>query len=561
MEAVECGASSLSIILQFYGRFVPLEQLRIDCGVSRDGSNALNLLKAAKKYGLEGTGQKKTLEELREESFPMILFWEYKHFLVLEGFGRNTVFLNDPGLGRRHISFEEFKKGYSGIALSFKKTEAFVEEGNPSSFFRQVWSQLKTVPNPVSFVVLSGFFLLLPGFAMPAFLMAFINTFFSQNVIAWEWEFLGAVFIMFLFSAFLNWTRKYFLNRLGIRLSLVFSSNYLWHLLKLPIHFYNQRYAGEIAYRQRLNDTVAKTLTNTLLSAVIDLFLIIFYALLMFLYDPAIAWVGLLAGICSFAVLGIIYQTRVNTYARLQQNTAKMVSKGISGLQQIETIKAMGSESDFFSSWSGTFTNAFNDRQEIGKKDVILNTLPIFFQLLAGAVLLGLGSMHIIEGTLSVGMLMAMQVLQSNFLQPISRFVGLNQMIQSMKIDMDRLSDVLKNPVDPAYLEIASSTAVSRLKGHLEFKDVTFGYAPLSPPSIEQISFTILPGERIALVGPTGSGKSTIAKLASRLMAPISGQIFLDGIPLSEIPRNLFYNSLATVDQDMFFFQERFGKI
>ena len=554
MEAVECGAAALSIVLQYYGRYVPLEQLRIDCGVSRDGSNALNLLKAAEKYGLEGAGQKKTLEELQKSRFPLILFWEYKHFLVLEGFGKNRVYLNDPGLGRRHISIEEFKKSYAGICLSFEKTEDFKAGGKPASFFTQIWQSLKTVPSPVSFVILSGFFLLLPGFAMPAFLMAFINTFFSQNVIAWRWEFVAAVFITFLFSAFLNWTRKYFLNRLGIRLSLVMSSNYLWHLLKLPIHFYNQRYAGEIAYRQRLNDSVAKTLTNTLLSSAIDLFLIIFYALLMFLYDPAIAWVGLVAGICSFTVLWIVYQARVNTYARLQQNTAKMVSKGIGGLQQMETIKAMGSEADFFSNWAGTFTNAFNDGQEIGKKDVILNTLPSFFQLLAGAVLLGVGSVLIIEGTLSVGMLMAMQVLQSNFLQPISRFVGLNQMIQSMKIDMDRLSDVLKNPVDGAYNDLPPIQSKPRLDGHLEFKDVTFGYAPLSPPSIENISFTIRPGERIALVGPTGSGKSTIAKLACRLLAPISGQIFLDGIPLPEIPRKLLYNSLATVDQDIFLF-------
>lgn len=553
MEAVECGAASLSMILQYYGRFVPLEQLRIDCGVSRDGSNAFNLLRAAEKYGLRGSGQKKSFEELKECKAPVILFWEFKHFLVLEGFGRNKVFLNDPGIGRRHVSFAEFKKSYSGAALSFEKTELFVKGGKPPHLVGQIWDQIKIVPSPIAFVIVSGLFLLLPGFAMPAFLMAFINTFFTQNVIAWRGEFVAAVFIAFVFSAFLNWIRKYYLNRLGIHLSLVFSSNYLWHLLKLPISFYHQRYSGEIAYRQRLNDTVAKTLTQTLLASFIDLFLIIFYALLMFVYDSAIAWIGILAGICSFTVLGIIYKTRVNAYARLQQNTAKMVSIGISGLQQIETIKAMGSESNFFSSWAGTFTNAFNDRQEIGKKDVILNTLPLFFQLFAGAVLLSLGSVYVIEGTLSIGMLMAMQVLQTNFLAPISRFVNLNQMIQSMKIDMDRLSDVFKNPVDPNY-EIPRSEVKTALKGHLEFKDVTFGYAPLSPPSIENISIDLTPGKRIALVGPTGSGKSTIAKLASRLLRPSSGEILLDGIPLNEIPREVLYNSLATVDQDIFLF-------
>ncbi len=552
MEAVECGAASLSMILQFYGRFVPLEQLRIDCGVSRDGSNAFNVLRAAEKYGLKGSGQKRTFEELREDRRPVILFWEYKHFLVLEGFGRNKVFLNDPGVGRRHVTFDEFKKSYSGIALSFEKTDLFVKGGQPPTLIRQIWHQIKIVPSPIMFVIISGFFLLLPGFAMPAFLMAFINTFFTQNVIVWRGEFVVAVFLMFLFSACLNWMRKYYLNRLGIHLSLVFSSNYLWHLLKLPISFYHQRYSSEIAYRQRLNDSVAKTLTQTLISSFIDLFLIVFYALLMFMYDPAIAWIGLLAGICSFAVLLIIYQTRVNAYARLQQNTAKMVAKGMSGLQQIESIKAMGSESDFFSTWAGTFTNAFNDRQEIGKKDVMLNTLPLFFQIFAGAVLLSLGSKHVIDGTLSIGMLMAMQILQTNFLAPISRFVSLNQMIQSMKIDMDRLNDVFKNPVDPYYKE--SEEPIQELKGHLEFRNVSFSYAPLSLPSIENVSFEIQPGKRVALVGPTGSGKSTIAKLSSRLLTPTTGEIFLDGVPMTDIPREVLYKTLATVDQDIFLF-------
>ncbi len=552
MEAVECGAASLSMILQYYGRFVPLAQLRFDCGVSRDGSNAFNILQAAQKYGLKGFGEKKDVEQLKKIRSPCILFWEFNHFLILEGFGRNRVYLNDPAIGRRHVTLVEFKKSYSGIALFFEKADQFEKGGSHSTFISQIWKRIKTVPSPITFVVLSGFFLLFPGFAMPAFLMAFINTFFSQNVIAWRGEFVMAVFAAFLFSALLNWIRRYYLTRLGIHLSFTFSCDYLWHLLKLPISFYNQRFSSEIAYRQRLNDSVTRTLTQTLISSFIDLFLIFFYALLMFVYEPAIAWIGLCAGICSFVVLGIIYQTRVNAYARLQQNTAKMISKGMSGLQQIETIKAMGSESNFFSSWAGTFTNAFNDRQEIGKKDVILNTLPMFFQIFAAAALLSLGSIYVIEGSLSIGMLMAMQILQANFLAPISRFVNLNQMIQSMKVDMDRLSDVFNNPEDIAYQEFPKKEKT--MEGHLEFKNVTFSYAPLSPPSIIDVSFEVKPGKMVAIVGSTGSGKSTIVKLVSRLLSPTSGEILLDGIPLKEIPRETLYTTMATADQDIFLF-------
>ncbi len=553
MEAVECGAASLSIILQYYGKYLPLEELRINCGVSRSGSNAFNLIKAAKSYDLLGEGKRLRFEDLFEIEYPVILFWEYKHFLVLEGFGKNKVYLNDPALGHRYISFEDFQKSYSGITLLFKPKDTFEKEGKPPSITQQIYTELKKIPNPVSFLIISGFLLLLPGFALPAFLMAFINTFFSQKIIAWRWDFLAVVFITFLFSFILNGLRKHFLNRLGVYLSSVFSSTFMWHLLKLPIRFYNQRFSGEIAYRQRLNDSVTSIFSNTLLSSAIDVCLIVFYALLMFIYDPTIAWIGLTAGICNFFVLGIIYRSRVNAYARLQQNTAKTVREGISGLQNIETIKAKGAESDFFTKWAASYTHTFNDIQEIGKKDVLLNSLPPFFQMFAASVLLGVGSLRIIEGELSIGMLMAMQILQTNFLQPISRFIGFNQLIQNMQIDFDRLNDVLKNPIDPSY-EKKNVPLNKKWQGKLEFQNVTFTYDPTSSPLIKNLNFTILPGQKIALVGPTGSGKSTIAKLASRLLYPTSGQILLDDIPLEDIAKEDFCNAMATVDQDIFLF-------
>jgi ATP-binding cassette subfamily C protein len=385
--------------------------------------------------------------------------------------------------------------------------------------------------------------------------MAFINTFFSQNIIAWEWDFLFAVLLAIFIACTLNWSRKFYLNRLGAHLSLLWSGNFLSHLLKLPLSFYQQRYAGEIVYRQTLNSSIADTFSNTLLSTGTDLVLIVFYACLLFVYDASIACVSVAAALCNFGVLYFVYRSRENAYARLQQNTARTIRQGISGLQQMETIKANSSESDFFSKWAGYYTHQANDRQEIGKKDVLLITMSPFFQLLATAVLLGVGSLRVIDGSLSIGMLMAMQILQINFLQPISRFVGFNQLIQNMKVDLARINDVMKNPVDKAYTIPKQLVDVPiRLKGRLEFKNVTFGYSLLAPPLIENLSFVIDIGERLALVGPTGSGKSTVAKLAARLLYPWSGQILFDGIPIEEIPKEQLYNSLATVDQEIFLF-------
>lgn len=553
MEATECGAASLSIILSYYGKYLPLEELRMACGVSRDGSNALNLIRAAEKYGLKGQGFQKTGAELLSIDFPAIIFWEFNHFLVLEGFKKNRVYLNDPATGPRYISYEEFEKSYSGVVLMFGKETHFAQGGKPSSLLKQLYQRLKSVSNPVSFIFTTGVCLLLPGFALPAFVMVFLNTFFSMNIIPWKWGFLGAIFGVALFSGILTWFRQYCLNRLNTHLSMKFSSDFLWHLLKLPLSFYTQRFSGEIAYRTILNDEVAEILTGSILSATVDLLLIVFYGFLMLVYDAAIGWIGILAAFFNLIFLFFIYRSRINTYACLQQDMAKYVRESIGGLQNIEAIKAKGAESDFFSKWAGHYTNTVNKQQEIGKKDLFLTAVPIFFQLLASAVLLGVGSLRIIEGSLTIGMVMALQLLQINFLQPIQRFVGFNQLLQNMSIGLDRLNDILKNPVDRIYCQTKISPK-QKVEGYLEFRKVTFGYAPLGPPLIESLSFTVKPGERLAFVGPTGSGKSTIAKLASGLFQPWSGEILYDGVPIEEIAREVLYHSIATVDQEIFLF-------
>ncbi len=554
MEATECGAASLSIVLRFHGVYLPLEQLRLDCGVSRDGSSAFNVVEAAKKYGLKGSGYRKDLKGLREIKGPSILFWGFNHFLVLEKVTRKCAYINDPALGHRKLSHKEFQKHYSGIVLCFEKMEGFKKIGKGAAFFKSFSYPLKFVSNTFPFLMLAGVLLLVPGLALPGFLRAFIDTFFTHNLASWDYHFVAMVASVFLFSFLINNISKATLNRVSIYLSMKMSSQFLWHLFHLPLQFYMQRFSGEIAYRQQLNTTVANTLMNSVISSTIDLLLIIGYGALLFLYSPHIAWISVLAAVCNFVVVSIIYKSRLNTYARLQQNSGKMARTGIGGLQQIETIKSRGIESDFFSKWAGTFTHVFNDKQEVEKKDVLLSIVPLFLALLAGAVLLGVGSLEILEERMSVGMLMAMLLLQQNFLHPISRFTGLNETIQNMQVDLDRIEDVLKNPVDQSYSSSPNPIKKRRLKGKLEFRNVSFGYIPVGEPLIDNLSFTIKPGKRLAIVGQTGSGKSTIAKLAMGLLEPWSGEILFDDIPIHKIPRELFYQSLATVDQDLFFF-------
>lgn len=553
MEAVECGVASLAIILGYFGKYLPLEILRADCGVSRDGSNALNLLKAAQKYGLEGNGYRKSCEGLFDLEFPVILFWEFRHFLVLEGFGKDKVYLNDPATGPKTVSYEELNSSFSGVVLTFRKGPNFQPGGRPSQLIDHLSERLSSAKRPLAFLGLVSLCSLIPGFALPFFLLLFLQSFFSKHVMPWPSLFTIAVFCTALFAGALTWIRQYYLNRLSGKLAIRFSGDFLQHLLQLPIDFYTQRYPGEIAHRMTLNDSVVEALTGSLLFAAMDFLLIVFYGLAMLTYDVALASIGLLAGALNIGMLLWMYRARMNDYARLKQDLSKSIGEAISGLQNMETIKARGGESDFFSKWAGYYTRNINAQQDIGKKDVLLTSIPPFFQMLVLGLLLGAGSYQVIHTPLTVGMLMALQLLMTHFLLPINRFVGFGQTIQTMDIELERINDVLKHPIDPAY-RAKPLQQTAKLEMFLEFRNVTFGYSPLNPPLVQNLSFSIRPGKRLALVGPTGCGKSTIAKLASGLLHPWSGQILYGGIPVEEIPRDLLCHSMATVDQDLFLF-------
>jgi ATP-binding cassette subfamily C protein len=557
MEAVECGAASLTMILAYFHRNVPLEEVRVQCGVSRDGSNAFNILKAAKYYGLDSKAYQLDDESLDDIQLPAIIFWEFNHFLVLEGFGDNKVYLNDPALGPRFVSFKEFKESYAGIVLTFSKGEQFVVEGTKKSLIGLIYERIKTLPKPLSFLFLVGICLLIPGFAFPAFITVFINSIFSNPTIPWKWTFLGSVILMGCFLAALSRAQLYFLTKLNTKLAMQFASEFFWHVLKLPMNFYSQRDSGEIAYRMKLNVAVAESLTGPVISAMINMMLILFFGIAMFFFDKSIATITIIIGIINLVIMYYIIRSRVVAYACLQQNIGKSISQSMGGIRNIETIKSKGVESNFFSRWAGYYTKNVNSIQQIETKDVFLATLPILFQAIALASLIGIGSFRIIEGTLTIGTFMALQILQINFLLPINRFVSLSSILQTMKQDIERLNDVMNNDVDQIYNEryrLNTKPAISALQGKLEFKNVSFKYAPLSPLVVEDISFTIQPGQKIAMIGASGCGKSTLGKLATGLYYPTSGSILYDDMPIESLSVDVFRNAIASVSQDIFIF-------
>ncbi|MEO1432866.1 MAG: NHLP family bacteriocin export ABC transporter peptidase/permease/ATPase subunit [Cyanobacteria bacterium J06633_8] len=571
MEAVECGAASLAIILAYHNRIVPLAELRIECGVSRDGSKASHLLFASRRYGMEAKAFKaKLVEQLQELSPPYIVFWEFNHFLVIEGFSKNWVFVNDPATGPRKISLEEFDRGFTGLVLKMEPGCDFQKGGRKPKVISALTDRLQGSTGAILYSVLAGFLLVLPGLAIPVFSQVFVDEILVENRTQWLRPLLLGMVFTTGFQGLLTLLRLRYLRRLKIKLAVGMSSRFLWHILRLPVLFYAQRYAGEIGDRNSLNDKVAEVLSGELATTAIDTIMLLFYAAIMFAYDGVLT----LIGICFSAINGLALQwvarTRVDANKRLEQYEGKASGIGIAALQSMDTLKASALESDFFSRWSGHYSKAASARQELEANNQMLGVLPILLSSLTSMLILVIGGWRVMDGNLTIGMLIAFQSLMQSFQEPVNTLVNFGSTLQELEGDLNRLDDVLDNSLDVEVerktrrdtdeegrkrIEVQNSSPVKQnLKGYIELRNITFGYSHVDPPLIEDFNLSLHPGQRVALVGSSGSGKSTLAKLICGLYQPWFGEILLDGTPRSEISRQSLASSLSMVEQDIFLF-------
>jgi len=561
MEAVECGAASLAIILGYYGRNVPLEELRIDCGVSRDGSKASNVLKAARKHGLIAKGMKKEPAELKGLRLPMIIHWNFNHFLVLDGFGSGIVYLNDPAQGPRVVTEEEFDESFTGVALLFEKGEEFETNKTTRKLSTELRKRLSGSEMALVYVVLAGLGLVLPGIVIPTFTKVYVDNILVKQMHDWVRPLFIGMGIAAVLQAVLVWLQKLYLLRYETKLALSTSSKFFWHILRLPMEFFSQRFGGEIGSRVAINDRVARLISGELSSTVINLVTVIFYAIVMLQYDVVLTMISVCIALLNIAALQYVSRKRIDGNKRLLQERGKLMGVSMGGLQIIETIKASGTESDFFSRWSGYQAKVTNSQQQLEVFTSILSAFPPFLTALNTAAILAIGGFRVMEGHLSIGALIAFQTLMSNFVSPINRMVTLGSTLQEVEGDINRLEDVLAYPVQSDLDESAEKAKSAedelyvKLNGTLQIKNLTFGYSRMEAPLIEDFSLDLKPGERVALVGGSGSGKSTIAKVVAGLYKPWSGEILFDGKKTDEIPRSILNNSMAMVDQDIFLFE------
>ncbi len=558
MEAVECGAASLAMILAYFGRYEPLEKLRESCGVSRDGSKASSLIKAARTYGLDAKGFRFEPVGIHEKKLPLILFWNLYHFVVLEGYKDNMYYINDPASGPRKVTREEFNDSFSGVALTFSPTADFRTGGKPFSLLDGLKKRMTGLEQALVYILLVSLLLVIPGLVVPSFLRIFIDYVLVKGMSGWLQPLLIGMLLTALLQGALAWLQQHYLLKAETKLALTSSTRFFNHVFALPIRFFTMRQAGEIANRVQLNDKVATLVAGDLSSNGLNILLICFYAFMMFRYDVVLTIAAIIIASMNGIALSLVSRHRIVLNQKFLQDNGKLLGTTFYGIKTIESIKATGSEQDFFSRWSGLFANMVAGRQTLEVSTVFLLAIPPFLQTAGNIAILSAGALRVMDGELTMGMLIAFQSLLFSFLAPVNQMVTLGQKLQEAEGDMQRLDDVMENEASLADEDdtgTSSGGIREKLDGFVELKNVTFGYNILEPPLIADFSLKLAPGSRVALVGGSGSGKSTIAKLVAGLYEPWSGEVLFDGRPRRETPRRALINSLGMVDQDITLFE------
>lgn len=555
MEATECGAASLSMVFAYYGKYIPLEQMRIEIGVSRDGCNAGNIIRAARKHGFECRGYRKEPEALRELEMPCLIHWNFNHFVTLEGFKGDHVYINDPAVGRRKLSAEEFDDCFTGIVLTFKPTDKFEKSAKQHTAWQLIRQRLDGNYGVLFKLFYVGLLLVFPGLILPVLSQMFIDDILVAGYTDWLTKILVFMVCLIALKFGLQYYRDLVLQKLKAKMSITSGMSFLTHMLHLPMNFYDQRYSGDLVNRMGNNTEVSAFLAGDLAETVLNIFVAVFYLFILMYYSPVMTVIGLLnVAVC----IGVVYFSRnyiSEASIKQQMSGGKLFGAVCAGLSITDTLKASGSEDEYVHRVLGYQVKHANMEQEQTRIQKILNAIPETTGNITDVIHMLVGGILVINGYLSLGMLTAYVSLFDSFIEPVNKLVTFAQKIQTLKATVTRVEDVQKYPEDTRYSETDNKSKVSKkLTGEIELKDVSFGYSPLKPALVEHFNFHLYSGESIAFVGSSGCGKSTVSKIVSGLYSPWSGQVLVDGKPMDQFSLNSLAASIATVSQTITLF-------
>ncbi len=558
MEALECGAACLDMILAYYGKWIALEQMRLDCGVSRDGSNAMNVLKAARNYGLKADGYRLDADSIREQAtFPCIIHWEYNHFVVLCGFKGNKACLNDPGRGTVYVPIEDFKKGYTGIVLLFDTTDSFETGGKRKSVFAFAGKRLQNAKAALIFTVAVSLISYAFTLINPRLSQWFMDDVLPGKNNALANQYLLAVTAFALVQIAVSWASAVLSLRIDGKLAINGSTSFMWKVLRLPMEFFSQRMSGDILMRHTTNETIASTIVNTFAPLCLNTGMMVFYLVVMVQYSIPLTILGVVTVSINVFLSKIISDHRLNVARAIMAEQGKLDTATLSGISMIETIKASGAENGFFENWVTIKAKVDEREVEFMRKNTYLGGVPVMVANIANYGILIVGVFLTMQGQFTIGTITAFQAILNSFMVPANTLTSAGQTILEMRTQMERVEDVMKYKTDDyADREDDDSHVFEKLSGNIEVKNVSFGYSPLSPPFIKDFSMTLTTGKRVAIVGGSGCGKSTMSKLISGLYKPWSGEILFDGKSIPEIDRSAFTGSVAVVDQDITLFED-----
>ena len=558
LEATDCGAACLGIVLSHYGCWQSVEQLREDCRVGRDGSNLEDIALAARKYGMTATGRSSQIQQLSKLPLPMILFWGFNHFVVLERIDNGRFYLNDPAQGHRIVGADVFNRDYTGVGLVLEPGSDFRRTGAPPGIILRLWPWLRDHRALMVQAAVYGLLLALVSLALPVLLAVFVDRVLVADQPDLSLPLFAAMLAVGGLTWLLTWLQLRSLRELVLRLSINQSDRYLDRLLRLPMRFFAHRFAGDIAMRMRLIDQVAETGAGQLGQLAVDLVMGAAFLVVMLYLDTLMALAVAGLGILCILMTQALTSLRRDHNHRLRREQGMLVGMSAAGLKMIESLQATARENDFFSRWSGRQARELGARQEFVELGHVAASLLGLFQILTAALVFGLGGWQLMAGEMTIGTLMGFYILAGNFIRPVARIAQFSDLLETLKADLARMDDVFNSPRDPL-LDLKNGTDRQqgvvtldgrlRLIGRLEIRGATFGFQRNRAPLIEDFNLLVEPGQRVAIVGSSGSGKSTVALLAAGLHQPWSGEILYDGRPLAEIPREVFCRSVAIVDQ------------